>query len=191
MATIRGTITDGSNYIAASVSFYPVSSPDASVVVGNRTTIISDPSDGTFTVSLTSGYYHVKIAGQDKDFQINVPSGSGTYDISDIWVTTQEATEAVVSLASATTSGTVKTNTTSTDPVVYLTTEVDDMVDVDETEITVAASTWTWVHGYNYPLIQILDSSRNVIHANVSHTAADTVQVEHQANQTGFIVAHR
>lgn len=93
MITVTGKIEDATGAVLhATIDFISKSTPLAGsgiVTTNTDARILSNPSDGTFSVELASGNYQVTIAanGQSTSFNIAVPSGTGTATI-DTLVTT-------------------------------------------------------------------------------------------------------
>ncbi|HZV33352.1 MAG TPA: carboxypeptidase-like regulatory domain-containing protein, partial [Verrucomicrobiae bacterium] len=93
MITITGKIEDATGAVLhATIDFISKSTPLAGsgiVTTNTDARILSNPSDGTFSVPLAAGNYQVTISanGQSTTFTIAVPSGSGTATI-DTLVTT-------------------------------------------------------------------------------------------------------
>ncbi len=139
-ATVTGTfkLADGTAY-TSTVTFRPVSSPSmagADVVTGADIKL-TPTSQGYVSTSLSAGYYSVYL-GSTRRFTIAVPSGSGTVDVTSIlttpaWFVPGEAGASGIvtnTYATATTNafGTVRIDTASTNPVVYLKESVDALV---------------------------------------------------------------
>lgn len=139
-ATVTGTFknSDGTAYTSA-VTFRPVASPS---MVGSDTVTGADVkltpnSSGFVSTSLTAGYYSVFL-GSTRRFTIAVPAATDTVDVTSIlttpaWLVPGEAGLSGVitntyQKASTTAFGTVKIDTASTNPVVYLKDSVDALV---------------------------------------------------------------
>lgn len=146
MSTVIGTIIreDGTPYVGA-VRFVPIDVPivsSAKIVVGSGCTVTTD-EDGAFEATLKVGRYKVTAI---KSWNIAVPDDAGEYNI--LSLVTDGLNNLFIPIpgasgptATADVSGTVKTNTTSTDPVVYLADEVDGLISSERDALeTVMAS---------------------------------------------------
>lgn len=84
MITVTGKIEDATGAVLhATIDFVSRSTPLASggiVTTNTDARILSNPSDGTFSVPLAAGNYQVTInaSGQTSTFNIAVPTGNGT-----------------------------------------------------------------------------------------------------------------
>src|SRR5215469_4652170 len=93
MITVTGKIEDATGAVLhATIDFVSRSTPLASggiVTTNTDARILSNPSDGTFSVPLAAGNYQVTVSagGQSTTFIIAVPPGNGAAGI-DTLVTT-------------------------------------------------------------------------------------------------------
>jgi hypothetical protein len=149
-ATVTGTFrnSDGTAYTSA-VTFRPVSSPSISgsdTITGADIKVTPNGS-GSVSTSLTAGYYSVYL-GSTRRFTIAVPSGSDTVDVTSIlstpaWLVPGEAGISGVitntyAIATASVRGLVKTDSTSSDPVVDLSSTVTTKVNASSNAIIAA-----------------------------------------------------
>ena len=111
---------------------------------------------------------------------------------------------AIPGTATASTFGTVKTNLTVVNPVVYLTTTVDILIADLQAQIDaignepapyqsfpVAASTWTWNHGSGFRMagVQAFDLSWNLMTSDIQETTVNQIVATHLYNATGYLMA--
>lgn len=56
-------------------------------------------------------------------------------------------------------------------------------------DFVVPSAVWTWVHGLGYrPIVEVFDADGNELVAAVEHVDANTIQVSHLSNLTGFVI---
>ena len=139
-APVTGTFrnSDGTAYTSA-VTFRPVSSPSisGSDTITGADIKVTPNSSGYVSTTLTAGYYSVYL-GSTRRFTIAVPSGSDTVDVTSIlttpaWLVPGEAGISGIitntyAIATASVRGLVKTDSTSSDPVVDLSSTVTTKV---------------------------------------------------------------
>jgi len=91
-ATVTGTLEDVSgNAVQTRITFDSISAPisDPPNTIVRTRVVLTNDTDGTFSVTLAQGNYAVRIGstqvtGFDSQFSIYVPAGAGTYDLTDL-----------------------------------------------------------------------------------------------------------
>lgn len=134
-ATITGTIYAADGYLFTGTMLFrtlrtPLVSGSTLVTGGDYRVSVTN---GALSTTLLAGDYRVFVGADTKGFIIAVPSGSGSYAIlglitNAITYTDQAYPWESTPPATASISGTVKTDTTAGDPVVYLKSSIDSLL---------------------------------------------------------------
>jgi hypothetical protein len=90
MATIAGILIlqSGAPAVSIPIDFLLTTAPVngvGDIVTGRRIRTLTDPATGAYSQVLTAGFYWVMIPAT-QPFQINVPTGTGTYPLDDLRV---------------------------------------------------------------------------------------------------------
>jgi hypothetical protein len=136
MATILGKIILPNQAVyVGSILFRPLSTPlvDSPSLISTADVSVTSDALGQFSQVLSAGVYKVFV-GASKPFEIEVPDDTNSYQLltlirSQIWSTTlyqwSGGSGNTVSLATSTTSGTVRTSSDDADPVCILESDAD------------------------------------------------------------------
>lgn len=159
------------------VRFTPRSTPlaDDDDLVVTRDVLATPAADGTFSVTLRAGAYNVSPV-TTRPFVIDVPDNTNTYTLNSRITTALPAFTSgipstnAVPLATATVSGKVRTDATSTNPVVYLKESVDDLL-ADLEDAIAAVSTDNFLAVTNATAVRLSGSLTNVTANGIALTA--------------------